>query len=281
MSLGFDAAMADYYWIQAVQVTGENDQMTSDAARHLGKLIDVVTTLDPWVDHPYRFAAVWMTESEENVRDANRLLARGIEHHPEEWHNYFYLGFNHFYYLLENELAAEALEKASKLPGSPPYLPRLVARLRSESGRLEVSEVFLRELIEKTDDEAAKANYAAALDEIEIEYKARLLDRAREIFKARQGRDIASVDELILGANPILRALPSSEPDLLPASLTRNSDWLLHAENNRIVSSYYGHRYRLLVAKDGRDRALRWADQRRIRERAGEARSSAGNKVVQ
>ena len=48
----------------------------------IGRLIDVVTTLDPWVGHPYRFAALWMTDDESAVRKANELLERGIAHHP-------------------------------------------------------------------------------------------------------------------------------------------------------------------------------------------------------
>ena len=274
MALGFDAVVADYYWLQAIQAVGGDIRITPELAGYLGRLIDVVTTLDPWVDHAYRFAAIWMTESEENVRDANRLLARGIAHHPEEWRNHFYLGFNHFYYLLENERAAEALARASELPGSPPYLARLVARLRSTGAGLEVAEIFLRQLVEDTDDEAIRAGYQAALDEIEVEYNARFLERARESFRSGHGRDIADVNELLQGESPILEGLPSPEPDSLPASLTRHSKWQLDPEDNRIVSSYYGHRYRLQTAKDGLERAQRWADQRRLRERARQGRGA-------
>ena len=94
MALGFDAVVADYYWLQAVQLVGGTGHVDVESGRKIGKLIDVVTTLDPWVSHPYRFAGLWMTESEALVRDANRLLRRGIERHPDEWRHYFYLGFN-------------------------------------------------------------------------------------------------------------------------------------------------------------------------------------------
>ena len=57
-SFGFDALLADYYWLQAVQVVGGTDYIDEGTATHLGKLIDVVTTLNPNVGHPYRFAAV-------------------------------------------------------------------------------------------------------------------------------------------------------------------------------------------------------------------------------
>ena len=123
---------------------GGTDVGPSQHATKLGRLIDVVTTLDPWVDHPYRFAAVWLTDSEESVRTANRLLERGIQYHPDDWRNYFYLGFNHFYYLQENAEAADWLEQAIERPGAPRYLPRLVAKLRSESADIYAAAVRAR-----------------------------------------------------------------------------------------------------------------------------------------
>ncbi len=261
-SLGFDAAVADYFWLQAIQTVGGGTEVDAEVGRQLGKIIDVVTTLDPHVDHAYRFAAIWLTASEENVRTANDLLRRGIEHHPDEWRNYFYLGFNHFFYLLEDEEAAGWLEKASRLPGAPLYLPRLVARLRSETADIDVAEVFLRELVRATEDEHAIAEYESALDEIEMEKKARYLDGAREAFIERNGRDIMSVDELLAGGAPGLRRLPSPEPDGLPSSLSRGSVWKLDFESDRIVSTYYGHRYKVHFSPMERERATLWREQR-------------------
>ena len=242
-SLGFDALIADYHWLQAVQVVGRNDVVDEQTADHLGKLIDVVTTLNPHVDHPYRFAAVWLTHSDDQVREANRLLERAIAHHPLEWRNHFYLGFNHFFYLGEFAQAAEALETAMELPGAPDYFPRLVARLKSQQGDIDVAEVFLRQLLETTTDEAQIAKLESALDEIEIEYKARHLDRAREAYRALTGRDIRGVRQLVRGPHRVLERLPSPEPDAIPPSLSRGSRWKIDRKTGRIVSSYLGHRY--------------------------------------
>jgi hypothetical protein len=230
-------------------------------------LIDVVTTLNPRVDHPYRFAAIWMTESEENVRAANRLLRRGIEFHPDEWRNHFYLGFNHFFYLLENQRAGEILEQASAMPGAPRYLARLSARLKSESEDLEVAAAFLRRMLSTTEDEAAKEGYRAALDEIEVEQRARLLDGARARFRERNHRDIIAIADLVEGDSPVLAALPSAEPSSLPRALQRGSQWQLDPASDRIVSAYYGKRYRLHVGKADRSRAERWAEERKEKER--------------
>lgn len=251
-SLGFDALLADYYWLQAIQVVGGNDIVNEETASHLGKLIDVVTTVNPHVDHPYRFAAVWMTHSPTQVQFANRLLERAIEYHPQDWRNYFYLGFNHFFYLGEFSKAAAELEIAMDLQGAPAYLPRLVARLKSQEGDIDVAELFLRQLVETTSDEAQVAKLESALDEIEIEYKARHLDRAREAYLSLAGHDIQSVGDLIRGRYRVLETLPSPEPDAIPASLSRGSVWKIDAKTGEIVSSYLGARY--VVHYSGFDR---------------------------
>ncbi|MAJ61350.1 MAG: hypothetical protein CBC48_16215 [bacterium TMED88] len=259
ITLGFDAVLSDYYWLVAIQAVGGSAAVDANAGGHVGQLIDVVTTLNPWVGHPYRFAAVWLTESEENVRTANRLLERGINHHPEEWRNRFYLGFNLFYYLMEYESAAEQIQAASGLPGAPAYLPRLVARLRSETAEIDVAEAFLIELVQGTDDPVLQEGYRAGLDEIEIERKARFLDEARKIYRDRRGQDIATVESLREGPNPVLVGLPSPEPDSLPVALSRQSRWLLDDEQDEIVSSFYGSRYRLHFDAVSRAKANGWA----------------------
>ena len=78
-AFGFETLVSDYFWMRAVQVVG-SDEGARGRNRLLASLIDVVTSLDPWVDHPYRFAGIWLTDDEQAVRDANRFLAPG---HPD------------------------------------------------------------------------------------------------------------------------------------------------------------------------------------------------------
>jgi hypothetical protein len=232
-ALGFDAVVGDYYWLQAVQIVG-GDGSPHEKGALLGALVDVVTTLDPWVDHPYRFAAVWLTDSEETVRKANELLRRGIAHHPDDWRNRLYLGFNHYYYLDERVPAAEALEAAMELPGAPLYIRRLVARLKSAEGGLDVAESFLHGLLLQSDDERAREQYLKALDEIATERVARVLDAARERYRERHGRDIEAVADLTRGPDPVLPQLPP-EP--------HGGAWTLDRWSGELVSDVVGHRY--------------------------------------
>lgn len=250
-SLGYRNLVSDYYWLQALQVVGGSAQNPSAHAPLIGRLIDVVTTLDPWVDHPYRFAALWMTDSAESVRKADALLDRGIEHHPDEWRNFFYQGFNRFFYLDEDERAADSLEAATRLPGSPAYLPRLVAKLRAGEGGLDASAAMLEELVRESDDPYARAEYEKALDEIETERRARTLDAARDEFRRRHGRDIVRVEELAEGPDAVLESLPAE---------LHGFEWVLSPEDGRIVSSWYGARYEPLFhasARTEREQMLR------------------------
>jgi hypothetical protein len=255
-SLGFDTVIADYYWLQALQLVGGERGDTARHAGTVGRLIDLVTSLDPWVGHPYRFAAVWLTDGEASVRTANRLLERGIAHAPLDWRNRYHLGFNHFFYLEENLRAAEIFEEALPLEGVPPYLGALVARLRLNVGGLELAAGFLAELARNAPDGYSRAEYLKALDEVETERRARDLDGAREEYWRRHGVDIGRVTDLSSGPDPILKRLPPAHPHFdFP-------EWVLDGRSGQIVSSFYGARYRLHVTQRDLERRERWRLQR-------------------
>ena len=229
-AFGFEAAARRLLLAAAVQIVGSAAGTRPGGATQLGALIDVVTTLDPWVDHPYRFAALWITDDEAAVRKANALLERGIEHHPDDWRNRFYLGFNHFFYLGENEDAAAVLAPAVGCRARRATCGRLVARLQSDAGggEIEAAAAFLHELLRQNADPYKRAEYEKALDEIETERRARMLDAAREEFERRHGRDIRAVEELVHG-----RAARAARAAARAARLGMELD----AESGQIVSS--------------------------------------------
>jgi hypothetical protein len=253
-SLGFAALVADYHWLHAVQIVGGERHRTERHAPLLARLLDCVTTLDPWVDHAYRFAAVWLTDDPERVRFANRLLERGIAYHPRDWRNRHYLAFNHFYYLGDEARAAAALEPAVALPGSPPYLGPLVAKLRLGQGGLEATAAFLAQLARDTDDGYKRAEYLKELDAIQVERWARALDAARAEHRRRTGRDIAAVEDLVRGPRRVLAALPPAHPHF------EGFGWQLDPGSGTIVSSFYRRRYELHVHPLDRARRERWRE---------------------
>ncbi len=260
-SLGFDAAVADYYWLRAIEVVGGEEGAVEQHGEVLADLIDLVTTVDPWVGHPYRFAAVWLTRDREMVERGNRLLERAISYHPLDWRNRYHLGFNYFYYLDEQLYAADLLEGAIGLEGAPDYLAPLVARLRSKEGGLQVAAAFLVQMTEATEDPYKKAEYLKALDEIRVEERARFLDDARVEYWRRNGRDIEQVSDLLAGPNPVLKRLPRAQLYL------DGFEWILDPASGQIVSSYYRTRYQLHESQTDRNRKQDW----REREAANQA----------
>jgi hypothetical protein len=179
-----------------------------------------------------------MMDSEANVRKANELLRRGIAHHPDDWRNHFHLGFNLFFLLDEPAAAADSLEEAIALPGSPAYLRRLVARLRGAGGSLETAASFLYGLALEAPSDEERAAYEGALLEIETERVARTLDEARARYRERHGRDLSAPEDLLAGPEPILAALPR-DPS--------GGAWILDPANGEIVSDVVKHRYRAKI----------------------------------
>jgi len=259
-SLGFNALVADAYWIEAVQIVGGERVGAGQHGPLIGRLIDVVTSLDPWVGHPYRFAAVWLTGRLEDVLQANALLERSIAYHPRDWRNRHYLGFNHFFYLGDEPRAAEILEPAVGLPDAPKYLGALVAKLRQRSGGLEAAEQFLVQLARSTEDEYARATYLKALDEVATERRARLLDAARAAYRSRFGRDITRVEDLVSGPSPVLRRLPPAHPHF------PGFEWEIDPQTGEIFSSFYRARYRARMQHPDRERRDRWRRSLEARE---------------
>jgi hypothetical protein len=258
-SLGFDALVGDFYWLRALQVVGNDAQWSMLQAPLIGRLAGLVVGLDPWVGHPYRFTAVWMTDSPDSVRVANRIVERGIAYHPDDWRNRFYLSFNHFFYLGDPATAAAELEPAIHLEGAPGYLGRLHARLRSEHDGLEAGAAYLTELVRQTEDPYQRAAYEKALDEIETERRARYLDQARDEYRRRNGRDITNVEDLARGPDPVLSDVP---PDV------HGWGWVLDPQTGQIESAFYGTRYQLNLHPTDQKRLEEWS--RREREKGDE-----------
>ena len=259
-ALGFAPVVADCYWVQTLGLVGGASENVEAHAGVIADLIELVTALDPWVDHPYRFAAVWLTRTAEEVRRANRLLHRAIAYHPKDWRNRFYLGYNHFFYLEENERAAQVLEPAVAMRGAPLYLGAFVSRLRADGGSLETAAAYLLELTRSAPDEYSRAEYLKAYDEIETERRARYLDEARVAFWERHGRDIRTPDELWRGPGRVIQGAPPAHPHF-PGFV-----WLLDEASDEIVSSFYGSRYRLHIHRLDAERRARWRAQLEAQE---------------
>ena len=98
------------------------------------------------------------------------------------------------------------MQEASRLPGSPAYLPRLSARMLVEAKAPETALSFLHEMISKeTDPERRDVLIRRAL-EVAAERDIQGIERAVEEYRTARRKNPGSLDDLLAGG--FLRAIP-------------------------------------------------------------------------
>ncbi len=195
-ALGHRTFVSDLYWLSAVQYIGD----PRAERRGFGKLhalVDLVTDLDPRHGYAYQTAGIVLSASG-RLDESNRILLKGIEKGPNWWTYPYYVAFNYWFYEGDYAKGAEWAERAARTPGASTNVSQLALSLRSKTGRPEDALQMLLEMRRTVRDEAT----AAALDEqiklALLERDAQALERAVATFRAAQGRDPLSLEELVV-----------------------------------------------------------------------------------
>ena len=180
--IGYEQLVGDILWLHAIQVIGDKvvTPQGYDWAYHA---LDIVTTLDPKFAYAYQLGGVTLSALGNRPDLSNMLLEKGVRENPEVWQIPFYMGFNNFFYLNNYAAAAEYMDKASKLPGHPAYLPKLAARLYVQAGNPDVALEFLNKMSHEAKDEKVQSALEQMIKEIIIERDASLLEKAISQYK--------------------------------------------------------------------------------------------------
>jgi len=206
-SFGFSSLVADAMFLEAIQVFGgrRQSQTLADGTpddRRLSRLLDYATDLDPKFRGAYRFAGYSMPRTTLEGRIANaipteQILKRGVRERPDDWQIPFVLGYVQAFYLGEIQQAAENLAQAARLSGAPKYLGLLANRLTAQGGDLDAAEAMARTMAEQASEEKTQAEWQARLVDLRMERDIRTIEAAAKRFRARNGRDPASVSDLV------------------------------------------------------------------------------------
>lgn len=135
LALEFDALAADVYWIRAIQHYGGERRADGAPRRYelLFPLLDLTTTLDPFFTVAYRFGAIFLSESPPSGPGrpdlAERLLGKGIAAEPTKWQYYYDTAFVYYWQVRDYRKAAQWFQRAAEQPGSPNWIPPLVASM--------------------------------------------------------------------------------------------------------------------------------------------------------
>lgn len=152
LALGFDAVLADVYWIRAVQHYGRDRRLLRYTGRYelLAPLVDITTSLDPHFTTAYVFGALFLAEPLPNGPDqfdqAVALLEKGLRAEPAAWRYAQYLGFLHYWHRDDRQAAAREFERAAAIPGAPIWLKPLAAQMFVDGGDRQAARTLLESL---------------------------------------------------------------------------------------------------------------------------------------
>jgi tetratricopeptide (TPR) repeat protein len=209
LSLGFNAMVADWYWMRSLQYVGRKvgahkgalqmDDLGPLNLKILAPLLDNATTLDPQFLAVYEYGAVVLPAVD--VEAAVRLINKGIAANPRAWRLYTYLGY---IYWQQNRFqeASDAYGAAARVEGAPAWLAAMSAQMATKGGSRDTARVIYQSMYQQTADEQMKQLALSRLVQLqsldELDALAGLLQaqRARAGRCPREWREVA----------PLLRA---------------------------------------------------------------------------
>lgn len=199
-SLEYDGLVSDALYLKSLVFygstwVGKNQRKVKEWEYDwLYNTLKASTDLDPYFLDPYFFANGILTWEANRVRDVNTLLEKGCRYRSWDYWLPFYLGFNYYYFLGDNDKAAEYLMAASKKPGADPFYGYFAARLSYKSNRTENAIIFLEGMPKTTKDETIRKDYETRLEALKaILY----LEKSEAVYKEKFGKNPDNINKLI------------------------------------------------------------------------------------
>lgn len=219
-SLGFDGLMACIYWTRTVQYFGHRHHIGATSYNQLAPLLEITTTLDPNLTPPYEFGASFLAPPPPygagQPGRAIELMQYGIQHHPDNWHLYYDLGFVYYTELKDYERAGDAFERGSKVPNAHPFMKLMAAQMHEHAGDFDTARLLWRGTYETTNDTSIKQNALEHLRCIKVDEDITNLQNAVKRFGDRTGHAPSSIWELITTEGlPGIPADPDGNPYIM------------------------------------------------------------------
>ncbi len=230
LAFGFKGIVADQLFLKSLVFIGSTMERTERPRvrpaewKWLYALVDSSTNLDPYFYDPYYFANANFTWDGKMIVETNKLLEKGSRYRDWDSTLPFFMAFNSFYFLGDNDSARSYLLEASKRPGAPFWFADLAARLSYSQKRTENAISFLEELVRRTDDEQLRKRY-----EERLSYLRSVLRReeAAKQYKRRFGKEPSRMDDLVTKG-----LIPGLPVDPFGGSLYQNPDEAAGASRN-------------------------------------------------
>ncbi len=169
-AMGFDAVLADYYWIEVVQ--GALRWNGQDA--YYPEYFHIISTLDPRFAYPYLFAILTVPSQKhpEAIRYLKEIVERGQRALPDDWKIPFYAAVQTHVIGKNNAQAVAYLEDAIRIPSAPDLVRRThaiyVMRDASDYGRARALFATLAETSDNEETKMIAIERLAVIDLLEV-----------------------------------------------------------------------------------------------------------------
>ena len=208
VALDYKGLLADVLFSRAQTFLGgkliRKEKLSQEEWDWIYKSADIATDLDPYFLDPYYFGAMNLAWDAQRVNEANSLLAKALHYRTWDWTIPFYLGFNHFYFLQDNEKASEYLMEASHRPGASSMMVDLAVKLSHKVNRTENAIIFLENILKRTDDERLRREYETRLVALK---RLLYLEKGIAFYRKKFGRNPQKLEELI--QRQIMKEIPA------------------------------------------------------------------------
>jgi hypothetical protein len=200
-SLEFHGLASDFLFLKSLIFLGSTFERKEEPRvkpwewEWLYHVLDASADLDPYFFDPYYLGNANLTWGGGLIKEANALLEKGSRYRSWDFLLPFYIGFNNFYFLDDNNKASEFLMEAARRPGASSVYAALAAKLAYKERRTENAIAFQEYILEHTEDSRLRTEYETRLNTLRG-----LLDLEKAVaeYKRRFGRYPGKIEDLII-----------------------------------------------------------------------------------
>lgn len=207
LAFGQEETLADLLYIWSIQYYSSYDNQSR--YQYLTAVYEgAITELDPHFEEAYMVGALIMSVEARKPELAFALYDKGVANNPNSWEIPFFAGWE-AYYAKDFVRARDYWMKGARIPGAPPQLMRLAAKMLEKKGDRASALGAYYEALEKTQDPKTRKVIQSWINRLQL---AILLDQVRSglaRFKETHGRCPAHLKALVA-----VGLLPADSPAL-------------------------------------------------------------------
>ena len=199
---------ADLFWLEIVQQLGTREKLIDSVWPKVHQWAHIATDLDGLYETIYRAVSVHLTVYAKRIKESDEIAEKGWKNIPSAWQLPLMIGYNAYFESGNAARGSEYIYHASRIPGSPRYLPALAGRMQFHSGD-EQGAVEVLEMMIPTLEGPAKRDAIYRMKAMKSEPRLRLFDEACQKFLADTGTTAKTGEQLVSAG--YLNAVPADE----------------------------------------------------------------------